>query len=729
MLLDRQLVEASIARAKRSRLNPIALADKIGDGPRSKFTTPEQRRDRFAQLLAESGNPNYARESLERLIGGNDLVSINYLARGTAASRSVCRIRLRNTSGDTVGFGTGFLVAPSILLTNHHVISNAEEAGDAIAEFDYELDLAGQQKEAVTFAILSTPTPIAVQALDFCLAKVADRSLDGRRALADFGWLPLNPAPGKTFIGEYLTIIQHPGGERKQICVRENKLLKYDEGADTLWYETDTVAGSSGSPVFNSSWQVAALHHSGVPKTDDQGHWLTLDGKVWDSSMDESQVAWLANEGIRVSRIMTYLQSSSLGNPIADAVLEQIAAPVMPSEARPVAVSDRPSSEVVDGELRVTIPVHVAVRVGDDRRPAPVKVTTPASVKPAAPPAPPVPLPTPMPAIESVNVDQSSYEKRPGFVEAFLGPVVALPEIRDAKRRRQVLIFKDGRKSATVLKYWNYSVVMNKARRLAFFSAVDVNANQRPTAGGRDGDRWYFDPRIDEEDQVGAEFYGEQSTFEADRSKNPFDKGHLTRRLDAQWGKPDTVQKRNGDDSFHWTNCSPQHWKFNQGAKKWLGLEDYVISTFAADTGKACVINGPVFDAPLSKLQPDGRIVPVLNGKSHPDPIFGDVAIPKQFFKIVACKRGRGKLAVAAFLISQEEFLVTMDRLKGMPQLSEKLTDAEARLYQVRVADIERLTGLDFGALSDAEVQVDEALLGDGIHEIREIQDVRFMHK
>jgi len=40
-----------------------------------------------------------------------------------------------------------------------------------------------------------------------------------------------------------------------------------------------------------------------------------------------------------------------------------------------------------------------------------------------------------------------------------------------------------------------------------------------------------------------------------------------------------SLAKRNGDDSFHWTNCSPQHWKYNQGTKRWLGLEDYVIGS------------------------------------------------------------------------------------------------------------------------------------------------------
>jgi endonuclease G len=85
----------------------------------------------------------------------------------------------------------------------------------------------------------------------------------GTQSLSQFGWLPLSNREGKAIVGEFLSIIQHPGGERKQVCVRENKLLRY--GDDTLWYQADTVAGSSGSPVFNPFWQVVALHHSGVP--------------------------------------------------------------------------------------------------------------------------------------------------------------------------------------------------------------------------------------------------------------------------------------------------------------------------------------------------------------------------------------------------------------------------------------------------------------------------------
>ena len=39
-----------------------------------------------------------------------------------------------------------------------------------------------------------------------------------------------------------------------------------------LQYSTDTMPGSSGSPVFNDLWQVIALHHAGGDlQSNDQG--------------------------------------------------------------------------------------------------------------------------------------------------------------------------------------------------------------------------------------------------------------------------------------------------------------------------------------------------------------------------------------------------------------------------------------------------------------------------
>jgi endonuclease G len=699
MLIRSELVSDSIRRAQRSRVHPAELARSQPEEERKRRATPEQRRQRWSTFLAQTGNAETAETMLERLMGANDLVGINYLELGTLCARSVCRIRLRDTGGATVGFGTGFLVAPGILMTNHHVISSAEQARLAQAEFDYELDVRGNDKRVARFAILNTPAPIPLKDLDFCVVAVSGRETDGGRTLDEFGWLPLNGAPGKAVVGEYLTIIQHPGGERKQVCVRENKLLKFDEGGNTLWYMTDTVAGSSGSPVFNQSWQVVALHHSGIPKTDAQGRWLTVDGKLWDPSMDESRVAWLANEGMRISRILEYLRSTHAEDPLAKVVLQHANTPVV-TPLTPEKAPSTMSPEIRDGQLRLTIPVQVSLSLGGLGLPGPAVASAPAIdqrsvVKDDTRQAPS--------AVEAVIVDQSNYAERPGYDPKFLGAGklrVPLPVPRGGLAQ-QVLSAARGKPE---LRYWNYSVLMHRTRRLAIFSAVNVDASKRPPGAGRDGDRWYTDKRIDAKDQLGAEFYGAQREFEVDRSATPFDRGHLTRRLDAQWGDGDDAT-RNGNDSFHWTNCSPQHWKFNQGAKRWLGLEDYVVDGFAGKGGRACIVNGPVFDAPLSSLGEDGAVVLAPDGARHTDPTFGGVSIPKQFFKVVACTTPAGELAVAAFVMSQEDLLAQTDRIRGMPPLreEEKLTEAEARLYQVPVAAVAKLTGLDFGSLVEAD--------------------------
>ena len=47
----------------------------------------------------------------------------------------------------------------------------------------------------------------------------------------------------------------------KQISLYHNIVTNTNERV--VQYLTDTLKGSSGSPVFNSDWEVVALHHSG----------------------------------------------------------------------------------------------------------------------------------------------------------------------------------------------------------------------------------------------------------------------------------------------------------------------------------------------------------------------------------------------------------------------------------------------------------------------------------
>jgi endonuclease G len=238
---------------------------------------------------------------------------------------------------------------------------------------------------------------------------------------------------------------------------------------------------------------------------------------------------------------------------------------------------------------------------------------------------------------------------------------------------------------------------MNKERKLAFFSCVNIDGGKQQDVGKREGDSWLPDPRIDASFQIGDEFYRKQSTFEADRAANPFDRGHLVRRLDATWGDTVKEAKEHGDDSFHFTNCSPQFWSFNQGKQLWAGLEDYTRDVLLKDEEKGIVMNGPVFDGPDA----DEADLPDPSGKPHPDPSFGGVKIPKYFWKILVT-RGDDGLKAAAFLMSQRNLIQDIDRLKEA-DMFERFSEEDVKVFQVSIADLTKLTKLDFGGLADAD--------------------------
>jgi endonuclease G len=62
------------------------------------------------------------------------------------ASHSICRIQLKDAGRDLVGYASGFLIGPGVLMTNHHVLGSPADAANSIADFDYELDLNGMER-------------------------------------------------------------------------------------------------------------------------------------------------------------------------------------------------------------------------------------------------------------------------------------------------------------------------------------------------------------------------------------------------------------------------------------------------------------------------------------------------------------------------------------------------------------------------------------------------------
>jgi len=244
--------------------------------------------------------------ALERIMGKNDLMSVRYIELALRVARTVGRVHVRGPDGAFGGYGTGFLVSPRLMLTNNHVLTDATSAGHSRVEFDFQEGLDGRLQTSIFVTLDPAAFFTTDKALDFSLV-----ALKGDLPkIAPYGWNGLSAAEGKIIVGEYVTIIQHPGGERKQLALRENQVV--DVLDNFLHYHTDTSPGSSGSPVFNDQWEIVALHHSGVPKKDAQGRILARDGRVYTSSMGVNQIDWIANEGVRISRILKHLEGLSL---------------------------------------------------------------------------------------------------------------------------------------------------------------------------------------------------------------------------------------------------------------------------------------------------------------------------------------------------------------------------------------------------------------------------------
>jgi endonuclease G len=502
---------------------------------------------------------------------------------------------------------------------------------------------------------------------------------------------------------------------------------------------TDTSSGSSGSPAFNRFWQVIALHHSGVQKKDAQGHTLTKDGRIWDSSMDEALIDWIANEGVRVSAIVADLKMTVASHPLVKPVLDEMQPPIATEKAAAPALAPgygnaaygnndlwfEQSGNVTSLVVPLRIPVPLfrkdgpVLPVPEPKPPAPViPPVIPAATPPVTGPVAGTrigPL-TGLP-MEAVHIDQSTLGSRPGYKPTFIGAgklSVPLPKIPPSFKSRIATLDSDSSKSE--LKYFNYSVVINKERKLAFFSCVNIDGGKQQDVGKREGDSWKRDPRIDDAFQIGDEFYRKQSSFEADRAANPFDRGHLVRRLDATWGDTVDEAKEHGDDSFHFTNCSPQFFSFNQGKQLWAGLEDYTRDVLLKDEEKGIVMNGPVFDGPDA----NDADLPDPAGRPHADPEFGGVKIPKYFWKILITKGDDG-LKAMAFLMSQRNLILGIDRIKEADIL-EKFSDEDVSVFQVSIADLTRLTQLDFGNLAAADTHEATSV---GPRRIESFDDIR----
>jgi V8-like Glu-specific endopeptidase len=292
---------------------------------------------------AQTPAPSLA-AAFERIIGSIDLLPIAYFERGARAARSVARVVTTDGHGHDVSYGTAFLVAPNVMLTNHHVLPDAEAAGLSHVEFNYAVGLDGQM-EHIVVADIDPTRYLSDEHLDFALVGLADAASNDQRPV-----LPLIASSAKIINDEPVAIIQHPGAEPKQVALRNNQVI--DLLPEFLHYKTDTKEGSSGSPVLNDQCEVVALHHAGVPQTDPNG-----------------TVTWVANEGIRISRIVSFLQGLKNLPPAVEqmvaSVLKQQAIPRSGSHETAAAAAGTPGSSITLPAGSYVTDIHIQIRPSD----------------------------------------------------------------------------------------------------------------------------------------------------------------------------------------------------------------------------------------------------------------------------------------------------------------------------------------------------------------------------
>ncbi|HRY51265.1 MAG TPA: phospholipase D-like domain-containing protein [Candidatus Paceibacterota bacterium] len=311
--------------------------------------------------------------ALERILGANDLMGVAFLESGLRVARTVGRIWMGVAAGSPRGYGTGFMVSPRLLLTNHHVLGDKTLTRTSLLEFGYEIGEDGTIPPTTTYGLDPDAFHMADRNLDYALVAVQPMPMRGDLTLGEIGWNRLIEEEGKAIVSQWINIIQHPNAEPKQLCLRENQLIDVLELF--LHYKTDTSPGSSGSPVFNDRWEVVALHHSGVPAKNAAGQIMAVDGQVWRTEMGEHRIKWTANEGTRISRVIAHLRQQAMTPAQRRLFEEMFTAHPAAGTGRPPETRDLDRSRTAcgavttvsvspDGTATWTLPLSVSVRIG-----------------------------------------------------------------------------------------------------------------------------------------------------------------------------------------------------------------------------------------------------------------------------------------------------------------------------------------------------------------------------
>jgi endonuclease G, mitochondrial len=550
--------------------------------------------------------------------------------------------------------GTGWVAGPNLLMTNRHV-AQLFATGLGLRQLRFQtgqsaaLDLAAERGSTarnllrVRRVVLIHPywdmallevEGLPVSAAPLSLSTRDPQTLDGQD-VAVIGYPAFDPrndakVQNEVFGGTYNVKRLQPGR-----AGRRDYIESFGKNVFALTHDSSTLGGNSGSLVQDvSTGEIIALHFAGL--------YLKANYGV--------PAAELARDGRVVDAGVNFTDRSKRGPTDWDQYWTDL-------ETVDTVADGRPRGRDGSGTWE---PIEVRIRIAPGTGSPSVQVDSSST-------------PTAVAATEAMvePFHDDNLGSRHGYDETFLGDVVPLPTPENESLCAPV----DG--DGYLLHYHHFSIVMHKRRRLALFTASNIDmadSVRRPESGKdytrkglsglgpNDQEKWFTDPRIADEHQLPDVFFN--------KDRQAFDKGHVVRREDVAWGRTyQEVRTANGD-TYHTTNCSPQVAGFNrpEQMENWGDLENYVLTQ--ARTEKLSLFAGPVLaqdDRSFMGFDDDGPVA---------------VQIPRSYWKVVVAHDGDA-LQTYAFLLRQDLSDVDFGEFAVSPNwtpLMIPIADLEAKL-------------------------------------------------
>ena len=274
MILPRGLVEGPVDEAWTSMISGShARLELYADGDLG-----------FMSVQIERCNYEFSQAVPKAIVGDDDrqdlVRSYGRQHRYYGWSQSIAFILFQKLQGDDTNC-TGFLVAPTILVTNHHCISEKRQLRTSLVQFGFESQPLAAPVRARFKEILYSN-----DGLDFTLLRLT---------AAPAGIVPARMDETPPHENQRLVLIQHPERQPKTIAVKNCVVQTPDvvgakPGVKTDFYHAcDSAGGSSGSPIIDeATGAVVGLHHFAL-----------FDAKIMDYH----------NLGVRVREILQALQA------------------------------------------------------------------------------------------------------------------------------------------------------------------------------------------------------------------------------------------------------------------------------------------------------------------------------------------------------------------------------------------------------------------------------------